>query len=283
MKKMFLMWFDGESTATSSTINAEAASAAADEVGTQTSAEFTKGETQAPSLQEGMEESYQSFKERFKKEYQADLERVIDKRFKNAKKVEAERDALRAKSEQFEPLMHALYEKYGTEAPEELINRVLQETQPHGETDGQKAEKDTANPAETDTVPDAAETERLQAQIVEQWQAEADALKDLYPAFSLEEEIENDRFAAALQYGMSVRDAYQYAHFDEILSGAIQYTAEGVKNSMQANRARRSARPAENGTRSGAAALVKSDISKLTKQEMEDIDKRVLRGERIIF
>ena len=282
MKKMFLMWFDGESTAPSSTINAEAADAAADEVGSQTSAEFTKGETQAPSLKEGTEESYQSFKERFKNEYQADLQRVIDKRFKNAKKVEAERDALRAKSEQFEPLMHALYEKYGTEAPEELINRVLQETHPHGEAAGQKAEKGAAD-NNTATTPDAEESERLQAQIVEHWQAEADALKDLYPAFSLEEEIENDRFSTALQSGMSVRDAYQYAHFDEILSGVIQYTAQGVKNSMQAARAVRSARPAENGTRSGAAAVVKSDVSKLSKADIEEINQRVLRGERIIF
>ena len=282
MKKMFLMWFDGESTAPSSTINAEAADAAADEVGSQTSAEFTKGETQAPSLGEGTEESYHSFKERFKNEYQADLQRVIDKRFKNAKKVEAERDALRAKSEQFEPLMHALYEKYGTEAPEELINRVLQETHPHGEAAGQKAEKGAAD-NNTATAPDAEESERLQAQIVEHWQAEADALKDLYPAFSLEEEIENDRFSTALQSGMSVRDAYQYAHFDEILSGVIQYTAQGVKNSMQAARAVRSARPAENGTRSGAAAVVKSDVSKLSKADIEEINQRVLRGERIIF
>ena len=282
MKKMFLMWFDGESTAPSSTINAEATDAAADEVGSQTSAEFTKGETQAPSLKEGTEESYQSFKERFKNEYQADLQRVIDKRFKNAKKVEAERDALRAKSEQFEPLMHALYEKYGTEAPEELINRFLQETPPHGEAAGQKAEKGAAD-NNTATAPDAEESERLQAQIVEHWQAEADALKDLYPAFSLEEEIENDRFSTALQSGMSVRDAYQYAHFDEILSGVIQYTAQGVKNSMQAARAVRSARPAENGTRSGAAAVVKSDVSKLSKADIEEINQRVLRGERIIF
>ena len=282
MKKMFLMWFDGESTAPSSTINAEATDAAADEVGSQTSAEFTKGETQAPSLKEGTEESYQSFKERFKNEYQADLQRVIDKRFKNAKKVEAERDALRAKSEQFEPLMHALYEKYGTEAPEELINRVLQETHPHGEAAGQKAEKGAAD-NNTATAADAEESERLQAQIVEHWQAEANALKDLYPAFSLEEEIENDRFSTALQSGMSVRDAYQYAHFDEILSGVIQYTAQGVKNSMQAARAVRSARPAENGTRSGAAAVVKSDVSKLSKADIEEINQRVLRGERIIF
>ena len=282
MKKMFLMWFDGESTAPSSTINAEAADAAADEVGSQTSAEFTKGETQAPSFKEGTEESYQSFKERFKNEYQADLQRVIDKRFKNAKKVEAERDALRAKSEQFEPLMHALYEKYGTEAPEELINRVLQETHPHGEAAGEKAEKGAAD-NNTAAAPDAEESERLQAQIVEHWQAEADALKDLYPAFSLEEEIENDRFSTALQSGMSVRDAYQYAHFDEILSGVIQYTAQGVKNSMQAARAVRSARPAENGTRSGAAAVVKSDVSKLSKADIEEINQRVLRGERIIF
>ena len=118
---------------------------------------------------------------------------------------------------------------------------------------------------------------------MEHWQAEADALKDLYPAFSLEEEIENDRFSTALQSGMSVRDAYQYAHFDEILSGVIQYTAQGVKNSMQAARAVRSARPAENGTRSGAAAVVKSDVSKLSKADIEEINQRVLRGERIIF
>ena len=282
MKKMFLMWFDGESTAPSSPVNAEAADAAEPEVGSQTSAEFTKGETNAPSLNEGTEEaknSYQTFKEQFKKEYQADLQRVIDKRFKNAKKVEAQRDALQAENEQFSPLLDALKARYGTDEPEELLRCISQPEQPADEA----RHTDTDNAGDVQPAPEAEETQRLQAQIVEHWQAEAQALKDLYPAFSLEEEIENDRFAAALQNGMSVRDAYQYAHFDEILSGAIQYTAEGVKNSIQANRSRRSARPAENGTRSGAAALVKSDIGKLTKQEMEEIDKRVLRGERIIF
>ena len=205
--------------------------------------------------------------------------RVIDKRFKNAKKVEAQRDALQAENEQFSPLLDALKARYGTDEPEELLRCISQPEQPADEA----RHTDTDNAGDVQPAPEAEETQRLQAQIVEHWQAEAQALKDLYPAFSLEEEIENDRFAAALQNGMSVRDAYQYAHFDEILSGAIQYTAEGVKNSIQANRSRRSARPAENGTRSGAAALVKSDIGKLTKQEMEEIDKRVLRGERIIF
>ena len=42
-------------------------------------------------------------------------------------------------------------------------------------------------------------------------------------------------------------------------------------------------RPPENGTRASAAAVVKNDVSKLTKQEMEEIDKRVLRGEKIVF
>ena len=74
-----------------------------------------------------------------------------------------------------------------------------------------------------------------------------------------------------------------FAHFDDILSGAIQYTAQTVKDNLAASRAKRAARPAENGTHAGPAAVVKSDVSKLSKADMEEIDRRVLRGERISF
>lgn len=281
MKHVNLLWFDGESTAPSSPISAEADTTADFEAGSRESAaqsdgkqSETAGEQFGTDAPQGEKNDYKSFKEQFKQEYQADLQRVIDKRFKNAKKVEAQRDALKAENEQYASLMQALSTHYGTDNVEELTGMITSEP----------AKRETAdNPPEAPEAEQAQEAQLQQQQIVENWQKEAESLKEVYPAFSLEQEIDNEKFAAALQSGMSMRDAYQHAHFDEIISGVIRYTAQDVKNSVLSNRELRAARPAENGTQAGAAALVKSDVSKLTKQEMEEIDKRVLRGEHISF
>jgi hypothetical protein len=43
------------------------------------------------------------------------------------------------------------------------------------------------------------------------------------------------------------------------------------------------ARPAENGTSQRAAATIKSDPSKLTLDDFEEISRRLARGEKITF
>ena len=281
MNRFNLMWFDGESTAPPSPIEAEAENTAATEVGSQipvaTQSDLTPATREEDADMPSKEEKsdYKAFKEQFKKEYQADLQRIIDKRFKTAKKVEAQRDELLAQHKKYDALLGALSEKYGTDDVEQLVSRITQPTAAPEQGEEKAAQSDARE------VPE--EALQLQKEIVANWRREASQLQEIYPAFSLEEEIENEKFAQGLQNGMSMRDAYQYAHFDEILTGVIRYTAQDVKNNVQANKALRSARPAENGTRAGAAAVVKNDVSKLTKQEMEEIDKRVLRGERIIF
>lgn len=282
MNQFNLMWFGDESTPSPSQIAAEAENTAATEVGSQTPV-AEESDLPSVSLAEDADTpskeekgDYKAFKEQFKKEYQADLQRIIDKRFKNAKKVEAQRDELLAQTKKYDTLLATLSETYGTDDVEQLVSRLTQ--QPAAT---RQSESEENAPSEEEAAPE--EAEQLQKEIVENWRQEATDLQEIYPAFSLEEEIDNEKFAQGLQSGMSMRDAYQYAHFDEILAGVIRYTAEGVKNSVQANKALRAERPAENGTHAGAAAVVKNDVSKLTKQEMEDIDKRVLRGERIIF
>ena len=285
MKTLNLLLFGGESTAPAATISAAAEEASATEgVGTRVTAESGEQSDSAPAAPEGVSsggeppESYRQFKEQFKEQYQADLQRVIDKRFKNAKKVEAQRDALQSENESYRDLLAALQERYGTKDLNELRSRLTQAdpiAAAAGEPEATQAQQEPEAPPE--------EVQALQQEIVERWQQEAADLVELYPAFSLEKEIDNEKFSAALQSGMPMRDAYQYAHFDEILSGVIAYTAQNVKEAVADNQTRRMARPVENGTRAGAAAIVKSDVSKLSKQEMEDIDRRVLRGERISF
>ena len=278
MNQFNLMRFGGESTAPPSPITAEADTAAT-EVGSQISAAQSDGEqpdaasTQQQAISSADEiNSYKAFKEQYKQEYQADLQRIIDKRFKNAKKVEAQRDAFQEQNEKYASFIGKLSAQYGTDDLEELAQKIGSH---------QAADAPQAQDGEDSIV--TPEPEQEQRQIVENWQREAEQLAQLYPHFSLAQEIENEKFAGALQSGLSMRDAYQLAHFDDIISGVIRYTAEDVKNSVLENRALRGARPPENGTRAGAAAVVKSDVSKLSKAEMEEIDKRVLRGERISF
>ncbi len=115
MKTINLCYFAGESTAPAPAITAEAGSApAAPGVGTREAFESESAHQPAPAASEGADKGsaqeqtdYKQFKEQFKDLYQADLQRVIDKRFKNAKKVEAERDALKKQNEE----LLAAYEK----------------------------------------------------------------------------------------------------------------------------------------------------------------------------
>lgn len=118
---------------------------------------------------------------------------------------------------------------------------------------------------------------------VDQWQKQGQETKSIYPSFDFESEMDNDLFTTLLKANVDVKTAYEVIHRDEIISGAMKYTAnkvrEGITNNIQA----RASRPAENGSTSQATASIKIDPSKLTLKQMEDMEKRAARGERISF
>ena len=137
------------------------------------------------------------------------------------------------------------------------------------------------------------EAERVRAEEENRmkWQRlveEGEQLKQLYPGFDLEAELNNPQFGkllASLQasgFDGALRNAYESVHRDEIMSGALQYavqkTKQQVSNSIQAGQRR----PAENGAAS-AAAQTKIDPAKLTSQQRKEIRERVMRGEHITF
>lgn len=136
---------------------------------------------------------------------------------------------------------------------------------------------------------------RLQQQIAEQqrraqadqqyalWAQQAEQAKQLYPGLEMQTEIKNPQFMQLLKAGVDVGSAYLVIHKDDILPAAMQHTAKVVEQKLADKIVAGGTRPAENGMRSQSAAVTKSDVSKLTKADRDEIRRRVARGERIRF
>ena len=113
------------------------------------------------------------------------------------------------------------------------------------------------------------------------WVREAEELKQLYPNFDLATELENEEFRDDLiNSGKPLRKAYESAHLDEIIQGAIQTTASKVRESVTNNIKARGMRPSENGTRGGTVS-VKKNADELTDTDIDKIYKRVKMGDII--
>ena len=78
---------------------------------------------------------------------------------------------------------------------------------------------------------------------------------------------------------MRMGDAYRLAHYDESLHRAAQAVEQGVVERIR----QRAARPAENGTRPGSAAVTGADVSRMSRAQREALERKALHGERIVF
>ena len=115
------------------------------------------------------------------------------------------------------------------------------------------------------------------------WMNQAEEARKVYPGFDLRAEMNNPKFVDLLRSNIDVRTAYEVLHKDEIIPAAMQFTAKTVESKIAKKIASGSARPAENGMGSGSPAVVKSDVSQLSKEDRAEIIRRVARGEEIRF
>lgn len=116
-----------------------------------------------------------------------------------------------------------------------------------------------------------------------QWMEQTGQVKTVYPSFRLEAELNNPKFVDLLKAGIDVRSAYEVLHKDEIIPAAMQFTAKTVEQKLANKIAAAGQRPVENGNSGQSAAIVKSDVSQLTKADRREIIRRVQRGETIRF
>ena len=127
------------------------------------------------------------------------------------------------------------------------------------------------------------ETQDHATQLYAAWMDQAEQTKSVYPGFDLDAEMQNPQFVNLLRSNVDVKTAFEVLHKDEILPAAMQYTAQQTKSKLAKSIAAGGNRPAENGSSAQSAAVVKSDVSQLSKDDLEEIYRRVRKGERISF
>ena len=112
------------------------------------------------------------------------------------------------------------------------------------------------------------------------WAAEEAALRREAPGFSLKNELRDPEMRRLMQLpGMRMADAYRLTHYNDALRKTAQTVERGVVERIQ----QRAARPAENGTRPGGAAITRADVGKMTRQQREALERRALHGDKITF
>lgn len=127
-----------------------------------------------------------------------------------------------------------------------------------------------------------AEAAKMQA-IQQEWDAAVERIRAEDPGFDVKTALADPDFAQMLKLGVKMEDAYKARYFDDIMARRTTQTAKTVEKGVEARIRQRGARPAENGTNPGGAAVLKTDVSKLTPQQCEELERRAMRGQIITF
>ena len=223
----------------------------------------------------------------YKDLYDARVQDTIQKRLKSSKETVDRYNALT-------PTLDMLSKKYGVDANDiEALNRAIEEDNSFYEDEALEKgitvqQLKEIRKMERENAALKAQMEEAQRQengkkLYAAWMQQADEAKKVYPSFDMRTEMNNPKFVDLLRSNIDVRTAYEVLHKDEIIPAAMQFTAQAVESKLAKKIASNGARPSENGMSSQSAAVVKSDVSQLSKADRAEIIRRVQRGEKIRF
>ena len=226
-------------------------------------------------------------KGQYKAQYDAKVQDTIQKRLKGTKETVDKFTAL-------QPTIEILARKYGVDSGDiEALNKAIEDDDSYFEQEAMEKGMSVKQLKEFRTIERENADLRQQMQerqkqesanrLYSQWMQQAEDTKKVYPSFDLRAEMGNSEFVKLLNSNVDVRTAYEVLHKDEIIPAAMQFTAKTVESKIANKIAAGGARPAENGMNTGSAAVVKSDVSQLTKADRQEIIRRVARGEKIRF
>lgn len=262
----------------------------------QNEAEGKDGEEKGEGKTKSPEERRKAFGELLRGEYADLTEELMQNAVTEAtRRLEA--------SPAMKGLMQALQEKYGTDANDlvaltEAVRNGAVKDDDYYEKLAMEKGVSTKTARELDKLESQNKQLTEQQQLIRQmerqreqqariaelqagWDREAEQLKAQYPDFNMAEVLANPEVEKMMRSGVSMTNAYRSAYFDHILKQQQAATArqveQGVVNRMQ----QRNARPGENGTRPGSAVQTKIDVSHMSRKEMEEMERRVMRGEVI--
>lgn len=212
---------------------------------------------------------------------------IIDRRFKETKNMEAQ-----LKSQQ--PVIEALMNKYKiTDNDIGKLTKAIDNDDAYWEEAAEEAGLTVEQykqvqklQRENEQFKRMQRIQQGQAQAnaqLNEWIRQAEAMKSTYPDFNFRKEVANPEFAKMLKNGIPVQRAYEVMHIDELVNGAAISAAQRAEQNTVAKLRSKSSRPSENGTSSSSSAVIKSDVSSLTKADRAEIARRAAKGEMIRF
>lgn len=284
---------DGGASGGESGVTGQAAAAeGVNETGASTEVEAAGGEQDA-SAAESQKDRAARFADLLKGEFKDDLnawsnervEKAVKGRLKNAKAAEDSMSRL-------QPALKVLQKAYGTEDLDALA-QAIQNDDHYYEDEAMKRGMDVETykalqqkDAQLEAYREQQEALRVQqeqAQQVMQWRQEEAKLKETFPDFDLDAEIEqsNGELFEMLRRGIPLEHAFQVLHFDEIVGGSLAEAYQrGAKRTQESIRAN-GMRPQENGAGVNPGQKAKVDVNRLSKAQVAEIERRVARGETI--
>ncbi|HIS93070.1 MAG TPA: hypothetical protein IAA84_08670 [Candidatus Alectryocaccomicrobium excrementavium] len=232
--------------------------------------------------------AFEAFMRKNKDLYEERLQEHLGRRLKTARAAEERAKAL-------EPIIDMVAQKYGVDAsqPDKLLAAL--------ENDSSLYEEEAIRRGmSVESLREMKQMERKvhfyeqQAQMQERARREAEARARIeegvkaaqaaYPGFDMRKELENTGFRDMVARGIDVKTAYEIAHKDELISGAIGYAVQRAAKETAENIRARANRPQENGMAGQATAQQAGrDPAQLTAREINELTRRALAGERITF
>ena len=255
----------------------------------------TQQQAQPAEAQQPAAETWADVKKRFKAEYGADVKAAVDDRFRNqADQTQKLNSAMQ--------VLASIAPFYGINADEtgnidlDKLNAAIQdddrfyeesalakgipvETEKHiRQLEMQQKRQDEENRR-------SMEENRLRMHF-NNLQQQAEALKQEFPDFDLMAEIQGNRDFARMSgpdSGLTLRQVYLALHGDEIMRRNAQATEERTKQNMSRAIQSGAMRPQENGMTGAGGGIPRIDPAHMTREQREEIRRRVRAGERIAF
>ena len=258
---------------------------AAADAGQQTGGESAQGAQ--PDAAAERKANWEKAKQEYKDLYTSDTQRIIDGRFRQTKELEAA-------NSKFQQLTAKVAARYGVDPAnvDALMDAIgkdesfLQEQADRAGMTRQQYQQFTDLRIQNQQLLAAQQAQQAaqqRAAMVQRLEAEEAQVKEVYPTFDLEKEAGNPDFTALLKRGVSMKQAFEVLHMDELMQGAMQYTAAKVQQTTARNIQARQARPDEGAAAKAAPATMKTDVNKLTKADREKIAQEVMRGKIVTF
>lgn len=232
--------------------------------------------------------AFEAFMRENKDLYEERLQEHLGRRLKTARAAEERAKAL-------EPIIDMVAQKYGVDAsqPDKLL-AALENDNSLYEEEAIRRGMSVENLREMKQMERKVHFYEQQAQMQERARREAEARARIeegvktaqaaYPGFDMRKELENTGFRDMVARGIDVKTAYEIAHKDELLSGAIGYAVQRAAKETAETIRTRANRPQENGMAGQATAQTTGrDPAQLTAREINELTRRALAGERITF